>query len=184
MSSTVIVLGNIGADAERRETQNGTPYLSFTVADSRSKWDAAAGQWETLNTTWRRVSTFKGVDYMAARLVKGARVVVTGSEELRTWDKEDGTKGYSLDVMAHSVDVVSAPNDGGAPAPVHTNPVQGYPAANTPVAQPGYAQQAQQGQPPAAYAQPAQNAAPPAGYQAAANASSGWGGYNSGATPF
>lgn len=180
MSSTVTVLGNIGADAERRETQSGTPYLTFTVADSRSKWDAAAGKWETVNTTWRRVSTFKGVDYMAARLVKGARVVVTGSEELRTWDKEDGTKGYSLDVMAHAVDVVSAPNEGGAPAPVQTNPVAAYPAATNPTgAQPGYAQQ---GQPPAAYAQPA--AAPPAGYPAAANASSGWGGYDSGATPF
>lgn len=182
MSSTVTVLGNIGADAERRETANGTPYLTFTVADSRSKQNAA-GEWETVNTTWRRVSTFKGVDYMAARLVKGARVVVAGSEELRTWDKEDGTKGYSLDVMAHSVDVVSAPNSTGAPATVQTQPVQGYPAANTPVAQPGYAQQAQQGQPPAAYAQPAQ-AAPPAGYAAAATASSGWGGYDSGATPF
>ena len=179
MSSTVTVLGNIGADAERRETQNGTPYLTFTVADSRSKQNAA-GEWETVNTTWRRVSTFKGVDYMAARLIKGARVVVTGSEELRTWDKEDGTKGYSLDVMAHSIDVVSAPNGTGAPATVQTNPVAAYPAANTPVAQPGYAQQ---GQPPAAYAQPAQ-AAPPAGYAAAATASSGWDGYDSGATPF
>lgn len=179
MSSTVTVLGNIGADAERRETQNGTPYLTFTVADSRSKQNAA-GEWETVNTTWRRVSTFKGVDYMAARLTKGARVVVTGSEELRTWDKEDGTKGYSLDVMAHSIDVVSAPNGTGAPATVQTNPVAAYPAAtNAPVQQQGYAQQ---GQPPAAYAQPA--AAPPAGYAAAANASSGWGGYDSGATPF
>lgn len=179
MSSTVTVLGHIGADAERRETQNGTPYLTFTVADSRSKQNAA-GEWETVNTTWRRVSTFKGVDYMAARLVKGARVVVTGSEELRTWDKDDGTKGCSLDVMAHSIDVVSAPNGTGAPAQVQTQPVQGYPAANTPVAQPGYAQQAQPIQ--GGYAQPA--AAPPAGYQAAANASSGWGGYDSGATPF
>ena len=170
MSSTVIVLGNIGADAERRETQNGTPYLTFTVADSRSKWDADAGKFVPLNTTWRRVSTFKGVDYMAARLVKGARVVVTGSEELRTWDKEDGTKGYSLDVMAHSIDVVSAPNGTGAPAQVQTSPVAAYQAANTPV-QGGYAQQPAAG-------------APPAGYQAAANASSGWGGYDSGATPF
>lgn len=179
MSSTVTVLGNIGADAERRETQNGTPYLTFTVADSRSKQNAA-GEWETVNTTWRRVSTFKGVDYMAARLTKGARVVVTGSEELRTWDKEDGTKGYSLDVMAHSIDVVSAPTDAGAPATVQTNPVAAYPAATNAPVQQGYAQQ---GHPPAAYAQPAAPA-PPAGYQAAATASSGWGGYDSGATPF
>lgn len=179
MSSTVTVLGHIGADAERRETQNGTPYLTFTVADSRSKQNAA-GEWETVNTTWRRVSTFNGVDYMAARLVKGARVVVTGSEELRTWDKEDGTKGYRLDVTAHSIDVVSAPNGTGAPAQVQTSPVSAYPATAAPVQQ-GYAQQVQSMQ--GGYAPPA-NAAPPAGYAAAANASSGWGGYDSGATPF
>lgn len=109
-------------------------------------------------------------------------MVVTGSEELRTWDKDDGTKGYSLDVMAHSIDVVSAPNGTGAPAQVQTNPVAAYPAAtNTTVQQQGYAQaQPMQG---GGYAPPA-NAAPPAGYQAAANASSGWGGYDSGATPF
>lgn len=179
MSSTVTVLGNIGADAERRETQSGTPYLTFTVADSRSRQNAA-GEWETVNTTWRRISTFKGVDYMAARLVKGARVVVTGSEELRTWDKEDGTKGYSLDVMANSIDVVSAPNGTGAPAQVQTSPVAAYPANTAaPVQQQGYAQQAAPVL--GGYAQPA--AAPPAGY-AAANASSGWGGYDSGATPF
>lgn len=167
MSSTVTVLGNIGADAERRETQNGTPYLTFTVADSRSKWDAAAGKYVTLNTTWRRVTTFKGLDYLPDQLVRGATVYVSGSEELRTWDKEDGTKGYSLDVMAHVVKVVSKSTDSGAPSQVQTQPVQGYPAANTPV----MPQQGQQGQ-------------PPAGYQVAANASSGWGGYDNGATPF
>ena len=180
MSSTVTVLGNIGADAERRETANGTPYLTFTVADSRSKWDANAGKFVTLNTTWRRVTTFKGLDYLPDQLIKGATVYVSGSEELRTWDKEDGTKGYSLDVIAHVVKVASKPADSGAPAQVQTNPVQGYPANTVVPVQQGYAQQVQ---PPAAYAQPA-NTAPPAGYQAAATASSGWGGYDSGATPF
>lgn len=182
MSSTVTVLGNIGADAERRETQNGTPYLTFTVADSRSKWDANAGKFVTLNTTWRRVTTFKGLDYLPDQLIKGATVYVSGSEELRTWDKEDGTKGYSLDVIAHVVKVASKPADSEAPAQVQTNPVAAYPAAtNTTVQQQGYAQaQPMQG---GGYAPPA-NAAPPAGYQAAANASSGWVGYDNGATPF
>lgn len=181
MSSTVTVLGNIGADAERRETANGTPYLTFTVADSRSKWDANAGKFVTLNTTWRRVTTFKGLDYLPDQLIKGATVYVSGSEELRTWDKEDGTKGYSLDVTAHVVKVASKPTDSGAPAQVQANQVAAYPANSAaPVQQQGYAQaQPMQG----GYAQPA-NAAPPAGYAAAANASSGWGGYDSGATPF
>ena len=172
MSSYTVFKGNLGADAELKTSKSGTPYLSFTVADSTNR-KLDNGEWETTNTTWKRVTTWNNLDALTPHLKKGAAVLIEGYEELRTWQKEDGGEGYSLDVTARCVAVIPR-------VPVQTNPVQGYPAANTPVAQPGYAQQ---GQPPAAYAQPAQ-AAPPAGYAAAANASSGWDGYDSGATPF
>ena len=172
MSSYTVFKGNLGADAELKTSKGGTPYLSFTVANSTNR-KLDNGEWETTNTTWKRVTTWDNLDALTPHLKKGAAVLVEGYEELRTWQKEDGGEGYSLDVTAHCVAVIPR-------VPVQTNPVQGYPAANAPVAQPGYAQQ---GQPPAAYAQPAQ-AAPPAGYAAAATASSGWGGYDSGATPF
>lgn len=172
MSSYTVFKGNLGADAELKTSKSGTPYLSFTVANSTNR-KLDNGEWETVNTTWKRVTTWDNLDALTPHLKKGVAVLVEGYEELRTWQKEDGGEGYSLDVTARCVAVIPR-------VPVQTNPVQGYPAANAPVAQPGYAQQ---GQPPAAYAQPAQ-AAPPAGYAAAANASSGWGGYDSGATPF
>ncbi len=173
MSSYTVFKGNLGADAELKTSKGGTPYLSFTVANSTNR-KLDNGEWETTNTTWKRVTAWDNLDALTPHLKKGAAVLVEGYEELRTWQKEDGSEGYSLDVTARCVAVIPR-------VPVQTNPVSAYPAAtNTPVAQPGYAQQ---GQPPAAYAQPA-NAAPPAGYAAAANASSGWGGYDSGATPF
>ena len=173
MSSYTVFRGNLGADAELKTSKSGTPYLSFTVANSTNR-KLDNGEWETTNTTWKRVTTWDNLDALTPHLKKGAAVLIEGYEELRTWQKEDGGEGYSLDVTARCVAVIPR-------VPVQTNPVQAYPAAtNTPVQQQGYAQQ---GQPPAAYAQPAQ-AAPPAGYAAAANASSGWGGYDSGATPF
>jgi len=172
MSSYTVFKGNLGADAELKTSKGGTPYLSFTVANSTNR-KLDNGEWETTNTTWKRVTTWDNLDALTPHLKKGAAVLVEGHEELRTWQKEDGGEGYSLDVTARCVAVIPR-------VPVQTNPVAAYPVAtNAPVAQPGYAQQ---GQPPAAYAQPA--AAPPAGYAAAANASSGWGGYDSGATPF
>lgn len=171
MSSYTVFKGNLGADAELKTSKGGTPYLSFTVANSTNR-KMDSGGWETVNTTWKRVTTWDNLDALTPHLKKGTAVLIEGYEELRTWQKEDGGEGYSLDVTARCVAVIPR-------VPVQTNPVQGYPAANAPVAQPGYAQQ---GQPPAAYAQPA--AAPPAGYAAAANASSGWPGYDSGATPF
>lgn len=171
MSSYTVFKGNLGADAELKTSKGGTPYLSFTVANSTNR-KLDNGEWETVNTTWKRVTTWDNLEALTPHLKKGAAVLVEGYEELRTWQKEDGSEGYSLDVTARCVAVIPR-------VPVQTNPVQGYPAANAPVAQPGYAQQ---GQPPAAYAQPA--AAPPAGYAAAANASSGWSGCDNGATPF
>ena len=172
MSSYTVFRGNLGADAELKTSKGGTPYLSFTVANSTNR-KLDNGEWETTNTTWKRVTTWDNLDALTPHLKKGAAVLVEGYEELRTWQKEDGGEGYSLDVTARCVAVIPR-------VPVQTNPVPAYPAAaNAQVQQQGYAQQAQ---PPAGYAQPA--AAPPAGYQAAANASSGWGGYDSGATPF
>lgn len=172
MSSYTVFKGNLGADAELKTSKGGTPYLSFTVANSTSR-KLDNGEWETTNTTWKRVTTWDNLDALTPHLKKGAAVLVEGYEELRTWQKEDGSEGYSLDVTARCVAVIPR-------APVQTNPVQGYPANTAaPVQQQGYAQaQPMQG----GYAPPA-NAAPPAGY-AAANASSGWGGYDSGATPF
>lgn len=171
MSSYTVFKGNLGADAELKTSKGGTPYLSFTVANSTNR-KLDNGEWETTNTTWKRVTTWDNLDALTPHLKKGAAVLIEGYDELRTWQKEDGGKGYSLDVTARCVAVIPR-------VPVQTNPVAQYPAATNAPVQAGYAQQ---GQPPAAYAQPA--AAPPAGYAAAANASSGWGGYDSGATPF
>lgn len=170
MSSYTVFRGNLGADAELKTSKGGTPYLSFTVANSTNR-KLDNGEWETTNTTWKRVTTWDSLDALTPHLKKGAAVLIEGYEELRTWQKEDGGEGYSLDVTARCVAVIPR-------VPVQTNPVAPYPAATNAPVQQGYAQQ---GQPPAGYAPPA---APPAGYAAAANASSGWGGYDSGATPF
>lgn len=157
MSSYTVFKGNLGADAELKTSKGGTPCLSFTVANSTNR-KLDNGEWETTNTTWKRVTTWDNLDALTPHLKKGAAVLIEGTEELRTWQKEDGSEGYSLDVTARCVAIIP----------------------RVPVQQQGYAQaQPMQG----GYAPPA-NAAPPAGYAAAANASSGWDGYDSGATPF
>lgn len=173
MSSYTVFKGNLGADAELKTSKGGTPYLSFTVANSTNR-KMDSGELETTNTTWKRVTTWDNLDALTPHLKKGTAVLIEGHEELRTWQKEDGSEGYSLDVTARCVAIIPR-------AQVQTNSVAAYPAAtNAQVQQQGYAQaQPMQG----GYAQPAQTA-PPAGYPATATASSGWGGYDSGATPF
>ena len=170
MSSYTVFKGNLGADAELKTSKGGTPYLSFTVANSTNR-KLDNGEWETTNTTWKRVTAWDNLDALTPHLKKGTAVLIEGSEELRTWQKEGGGEGYSLDVTARCVAVIPR-------ATVQANPVAAYPEPAAAPVQQGYAQPVQGG-----YAQPA-NAAPPAGYPAAANTSGGWGGYDSGATPF
>lgn len=122
MSSYTVFKGNLGADAELKTSKGGTPYLSFTVANSTNR-KLDNGEWETVNTTWKRVTTWDNLDALTPHLKKGTAVLIEGSEELRTWQKEDGGEGYSLDVTARYVAII-------------------------PRAQPGYAQQ---GQSPAGY---------------------------------
>lgn len=57
MSSYTVFKGNLGADAELKTSKGGTPYLSFTVANSTNR-KLDNGEWETVNTTWRRVTTW------------------------------------------------------------------------------------------------------------------------------
>lgn len=131
MSSYTVFRGNLGADAELKTSKGGTPYLSFTVANSTNR-KMDNGEWETTNTTWKRVTAWDNLDALAPHLKKGAAVLIEGYEELRTWQKEDGGEGYSLDVTARCVAVIPR-------VPVQTNPVAAYPA-NTAAAPPaGYA---------------------------------------------
>lgn len=86
---TATIAGNLGADAELKQTSNGGTVLRFRVASTSKR-----GQNET--TTWVGCSWFgKRAEAVAQYLSKGASVVVAG--ELSTTEK-DGKTYVNLDV--------------------------------------------------------------------------------------
>lgn len=109
MYHTIVIVGNLGRDPEMRYTPSGTPVTTMNVASNHSYKDANGQQ--VKETTWFRVSVFgKMAESCAQYLAKGRMVLVegrlrpdpqTGSPKL--WDKSDGTKGASFDVLATSV---------------------------------------------------------------------------------
>ena len=110
--SNVTVIGTIN-DPELRFTQSGKPVLGFSLAQNHRKKDQS-GEWQDDGTTWRKVTVWdKKGEVLAEHLAKGMRVIVTGEERIREFEKKDGSKGQSLELNAREVGIVPKLNQGG-----------------------------------------------------------------------
>ena len=108
--SNVTVIGTIN-DPELRFTQSGKPVLGFSLAQNHRKKDQA-GEWQDDGTTWRKVTVWdKKGEVLAEHLAKGMRVIVTGEERIREFEKKDGSKGQSLELNARDVGIVPKMNN-------------------------------------------------------------------------
>ena len=92
------VTGNVGKVQEPRTTKNGKLMVSFSVASTVKK-DGQEPQ-----TTWVDVLCFdEQAEVVSNSVDKGDRVVVTGRLGMDTYQKKDGTQGYSLTLIADEV---------------------------------------------------------------------------------
>lgn len=108
--SEITVIGNV-AKPELRFTQAGKPVFGFSLAQSHRKKDQS-GQWQDDGTTWRKVTVWdqKG-ELLAEHISQGDRVMVVGQERIREYDKQDGSKGQSLELNARDVGIVPKVNN-------------------------------------------------------------------------
>ena|SRR5579872_2748391 len=103
----VIVIGNLGRDPEKRYTQDGRPVTRFSVAATTRRRERD-GEWAD-HTEWFSVTVFgRQAETMAERVTKGTRVYVEGRLESRQYETQNGTKGFSLDVVANEVIVLDS----------------------------------------------------------------------------
>ena len=94
----VILLGNLGKDAETKFTPSGVSVSNFSVATSR-KWKDGE-EWKE-KTDWHNVTIWRA-EKLAQYLTKGTKVYVEGRLETRSYEK-DGRKVYVTDVIADQV---------------------------------------------------------------------------------
>ena len=118
MFHQIIIVGNVGKDAEMRFTPSGQAVTTFSVATSREYKDASGEQ--VKETIWFRVSTWGKVAEICNQYVKkGSKVLVEGrltpdktTGGPRIWTKQDGTSGASFEVTAQTVRFLSAKGEG------------------------------------------------------------------------
>lgn len=110
--SDITVVGNIGSEPELRFSQSGTAILSFSLAEGHRK--KVNGEWEDAGTTWRRVTVWEQkAELYGEHLSKGHRVIVQGTEELKTFQTKEGGEGKSLELSARNIGVIPKAPKGG-----------------------------------------------------------------------
>jgi len=104
MSATTTIIGNLTRDPELKFLGNDSTVVKFSVAVNR-RTKVRNGDF-TETTSYFNVSAFGTLaENSADSLHQGNRVIVTGRLEQRTWDKEDGTKGTAVELIADAVGV-------------------------------------------------------------------------------
>lgn len=142
MINSVVLVGRLGNDPELTYTQSGTAICKFRLAVNRPPRQGSDQE----ETDWLDVVTFgRTAETCNQYLDKGALVGVEGRVQSSTWERQDGTRGYRVEINAMRVQFLESRRDrearqaqqGGGP------PQQGQPRGGG-----GYQQGPQGGGPP------------------------------------
>src|SRR4029079_2960309 len=111
----VILVGNLGRDAELRATPGGLEVISFSVATTERKRDRETNQW-TDQVEWHRVKMFRDTQKSRSTvheyLKKGQKVCVEGRLQTRSWDDKDGQKKYSTEIISDRIELLGRKEGG------------------------------------------------------------------------
>jgi single-strand DNA-binding protein len=97
----VILIGNLGRDAETKFTASGIAVTRFSVATTRSWKDQQTSEWKE-ETNWTNVVLWRQ-ENVANYLTKGKQIYVEGRIQTRSYDDKDGKKVYATEVVADEV---------------------------------------------------------------------------------
>lgn len=104
----VILVGNLGADPEKRVTGTGQVVTNFNIATT-DRWNDKSGQRQE-RTEWHRIVVWgQQAENCAQYLSKGRPVYIEGSLRTRQWDDKDGNKRYTTEVVAQRVQFLGSP---------------------------------------------------------------------------
>jgi len=105
----VIIIGNLANDPEAFTTQSGIARSTFRVAVQRRFANAQGVREADFLTVvaWRQAA-----DFCNRYLTKGRKVAVEGSLQTRSYDAQDGSKRYVVEIIADSVETLDKRQEG------------------------------------------------------------------------
>ena len=126
----VILIGNIGKDAEIKFTQNNFAICSFSIATTeRYKPDPNADWVE--KTEWHRcVLVGKRAETIVQYLKKGTKVYIEGKIHTREWQDKEGNRRYSTDIKVDTVEFLGGKPSDSSTAPGSYQDYEAYAGTN------------------------------------------------------
>jgi single-strand DNA-binding protein len=108
----VILVGNLGRDAELRYTPGGAAVATLNMATTEVWNDKAGARQE--KTEWHRIVLWgKTAESLNEYLTKGKQIYVEGRLQTRQWDDKDGNKRYTTEIRGDRVVLLGGGGGGG-----------------------------------------------------------------------
>ena len=138
MINTAIILGNLGADPEIRQSQNGSSVANFNVATTE-KWKDKEGN-DQEATEWHRIVVWgKQAEIAGEYLGKGRQIYVEGRLQTKTWKDKEGNDRTTTEIncqrflmLGKKSDAPQAMGSGGGGGSDLTGPDKDYPDDDIP----------------------------------------------------
>lgn len=117
----VILVGNLGADPDIRQSGNGNVVANLNIATGEA-WKDQQGQLQE-RTEWHRVCMFgRTAEIARDYLRKGSKLYLEGKLQTRKWQDKNGQDRYTTEIVASEFQMLdrrpgeSAPDAPAAPA--------------------------------------------------------------------
>jgi single-strand DNA-binding protein len=112
----VILVGNLGRDAEMRYTPGGAAVATLNLATTEV-WNDKAGQKQE-KTEWHRIVLWgKMAESLKDYLIKGKQIYVEGRLQTRQWDDKEGVKRYTTEIRSDRIVLLGGGGGGGGARP-------------------------------------------------------------------
>ena len=105
----VIIVGNVGRDAELKYTPQGVAVCDFSVAVNKV---TGKGESRKEKTTWFKVTVWRERAETASQYIKkGMKIMVIGEVDARAYTDKNGAPVASLDLTANDFKFLDARGD-------------------------------------------------------------------------
>ena len=101
--NSVTLVGNITRDPELRYTPTGAATCQFGLAVNRRWQNRQSNEWEEQTSFFDVKCWAQMAENVGESLHRGARVIVNGRLEQRSWETENGDKRSKVEVVADEI---------------------------------------------------------------------------------
>ena len=111
-----ILVGNLVADPELKQTPQGTSVCRFRIAVQR-RFARSAEQGQPTADFINIVAWRQTAEFVSKYFTKGRPILICGQIQTRNWTDQQGNKRYETEVVADEVSFVDSRSDGGSDRP-------------------------------------------------------------------